>query len=61
MNGGKDTVFYRRALGPGSFASNWAFVDHLLIPAGSSVGRHYHAGVDEVYFVIKGKGKSPCK
>jgi mannose-6-phosphate isomerase-like protein (cupin superfamily) len=57
MNGGKDTVFYRRALGPGAFASNWAFVDHLLIPAGSSVGRHYHSGVDEVYFVIKGKGK----
>lgn len=57
MNGGKDTVFYRRALGPGSFASNWAFVDHLIIPVGSSVGRHYHSGVDEVYFVIKGKGK----
>jgi mannose-6-phosphate isomerase-like protein (cupin superfamily) len=57
MNGGTDTVYYRRALGPGSFASNWAFVDHLLIPVGSSVGRHYHSGVDEVYFVIKGKGK----
>ena len=57
MNGGKDTVFYRRALGPGAFASNWAFVDHLMIPVGSSVGRHFHAGVDEVYLVIKGKGK----
>jgi mannose-6-phosphate isomerase-like protein (cupin superfamily) len=57
MDGGKDTVFYRRALGPGAFASNWAFVDHLLIPAGASVGRHYHSGVDEVYFVIKGNGK----
>ena len=57
MDGGKDTVFYRRALGPGSFASNWAFVDHLIIPVGSTVGRHYHAGVDEVYLVIKGKGK----
>jgi len=57
MDGGKDTVFYRRALGPGAFESNWAFFDHLLIPVGSSVGRHYHAGVDEVYLVIKGKGK----
>lgn len=57
MNGGSDTVLYRRALGPGAFESNWAFVDHLLIPVGSSVGRHYHSGVDEVYFVIKGKGK----
>ena len=57
MNGGKDTVFYRRALGPASFVSNWAFVDHLLLPAGSSVGRHFHQGVDEVYFVIRGKGQ----
>jgi len=57
MNGGKDTVFYRRALGPGAFASNWAFFDHLLIPAGASVGRHYHSGVEEIYLVIKGKGK----
>lgn len=57
MNGGKDTVYYRRALGPGAFESNWAFVDHVFIPGGSSIGRHYHSGVDEVYFVIKGKGK----
>jgi mannose-6-phosphate isomerase-like protein (cupin superfamily) len=57
MDGGKDTVYYRRALGPGAFESNWAFFDHLLIPVGSTVGRHYHAGVDEVYLVIKGKGK----
>ena len=57
MDGGKGTVMYRRALGPSAFVSNWAFVDHLLIPAGASVGRHFHAGVDEVYFVIKGKGK----
>jgi len=57
MNGGKDTVLYRRAIGPGAFESNWAFFDHLLIPVGSTAGRHYHAGVDEVYLVIRGKGK----
>ncbi len=57
MNGGKDTVWYRRALGPSVFASNWAFVDHLLVPPGASVGKHFHSGVEEVYLVIKGKGK----
>jgi mannose-6-phosphate isomerase-like protein (cupin superfamily) len=57
MNGGIGTVKYRRTLGPGAFASNWSFFDHYLIPVGSTIGRHYHEGVDEVYFVIKGKGK----
>ena len=57
MNGGKGTVKYRRSLGPGAFSSNWAFFDHYLVPVGSTIGRHFHEGVDEVYFVIKGKGK----
>ncbi len=57
MNGGKDSVWYRRAIGPSAFASNWAFVDHLLLPPGASVGRHFHSGVEEVCLVIKGKGK----
>ncbi len=55
MNGGKDTVMYRRAIGPSAFVSNWAFVDHLLIPPQASVGKHFHSGVEEVYLVIKGK------
>lgn len=57
MNGGVGSVMYRRTLGPGAFASNWAFFDHVLVPVGSTIGRHFHNGVDEVYFVIKGKGK----
>jgi mannose-6-phosphate isomerase-like protein (cupin superfamily) len=56
MNGGKGTVYYRRALGPSAFYSNWAFVDHIMIPAGASVGRHLHNGVEEVYFVVSGEG-----
>lgn len=56
MNGGKETVMYRRALGPSVFGSNWAFLDHLMIPPKASVGSHYHAGVEEVYLVIKGTG-----
>jgi mannose-6-phosphate isomerase-like protein (cupin superfamily) len=42
---------------PSVFASNWAFVDHLLIPPGASVGKHIHSGVEEVYMVIKGSGR----
>jgi len=56
MNGGKGTVFYRRALGPGVFHTNWAYVDYYLLPPGASIGRHVHDGVEEVYLVISGEG-----
>lgn len=29
----------------------------LIIPPGASIGMHEHAGEDEVYIVLKGKGK----
>ncbi len=56
MNGGKGTVQYRRALSPEVFFTNWAYVDHLVAPPGTSVGRHKHAGVEEFYYVMQGSG-----
>jgi mannose-6-phosphate isomerase-like protein (cupin superfamily) len=56
MNGGKGAVNYRRALGPSIFSSNWAYVDHYVVPAGASIGAHVHNGVEEVYLVIAGEG-----
>jgi mannose-6-phosphate isomerase-like protein (cupin superfamily) len=57
MDGGKGTVLYRRGLGPSIFTSNWAFVDHIVLPPGTSIGKHMHQGVEEVYFVMHGEGK----
>jgi mannose-6-phosphate isomerase-like protein (cupin superfamily) len=57
LHGGKGTVQYRRKLGPSFFRTNWAYVDHLLLPAGTSVGKHLHNGVEEFYYVMKGMGE----
>ena len=58
FHGGIGAVQYRRVLEPEVFFTNWAYVDHLVIPAGASVGRHVHAGVEEFFYVINGQGSA---
>lgn len=55
--GGQGTVQYRRCLHPEVFLTNWSYVDHLILPPGTSEGRHRHAGVEEVYYVMNGNGE----
>jgi mannose-6-phosphate isomerase-like protein (cupin superfamily) len=46
----------RRAFGPEVFSTSWNHVDHVVIPAGKSIGPRQLEGIEEVYYVIKGSG-----
>src|ERR1051326_2494026 len=56
MHGGKGAAQYRRALDATVFSTPWAYVDHLVLSPGASVGPHMHHEVAEFYYVMKGSG-----
>jgi len=56
MDGGQGPVQYRRGLDPTVFSTPWAYVDHLVIPPGSSVGARALPAIGEFYYVMAGEG-----
>ena len=56
IHGGGGSIATRHLWGPEDFASSWTFVDHAILSQGSSLGRHYHEHMDEVFVVLSGSG-----
>ena len=49
-------VSYRRIFGSEVFSTNWSYVDHLTIPAGTKTDPYQLEGMEAVYYVINGSG-----
>ena len=56
-HGGKGTLFFRRLWSGESFKSNWEWIDHVVLPPKTSIGYHQHNAIEEVYYIMSGKGR----
>ena len=49
-------ILYQRALRRQVFSTSWAFLDHMLVPAGKETTRRTLDENEEVWYVMKGAG-----
>lgn len=57
-DGGSGPVQVRRALAPSAFFTAWSYLDHIVIPDGSSIGPIAKPEMSEVFYVLSGTGEA---
>ncbi len=55
---GKGKILNRRPWADGNFETNWVRVGHCVLPPDTSIGYHRHDGIEEVYYILSGRGRS---
>ena len=53
-HGGIGPISFRRLLASSDFASSIDFVDYTVVPPGSTIGKHFHEGNEELYYIVRG-------
>jgi len=54
---GRGDILFRRLLNPEAFATKMWVVSHAVLMPGATIGYHFHATREEVYFVLDGAGR----
>lgn len=53
---GKGEMLFARVWKDEDFATQWSFVDHVILPPGASIGAHTHGKNEEMYIILSGSG-----
>jgi mannose-6-phosphate isomerase-like protein (cupin superfamily) len=53
---GDEPVLFGEAFTGKDFAGEWAFVEYVTVPTGSTIPVHLHEQDEELYFIFQGKG-----
>jgi mannose-6-phosphate isomerase-like protein (cupin superfamily) len=54
---GVGRIHVAQLLGPDDFETGMMFVEHVEVPAGTSIGVHEHGDDEEFYFILSGSGR----
>jgi Cupin domain len=51
-----NALLSRNVAGPSMFSTTWSYIDHVLVPPGTSTPELPHDGLAEAYYVLGGEG-----